>query len=89
MWNDKKQARDKDQNNRIQLTTLEIHGLRGEKNKFGSRSLRREVICNWKGLRNLPVGATGGSSTKLVAGIGISSWPPEISSQTSLKFKSG
>lgn len=33
---------------------------------------------------NLPVGATAGSSTKLVAGMGRSSWPPVMSSQTNL-----
>lgn len=33
---------------------------------------------------NLPVGATGGSSTKLVAGMGMSSWPPEMSLHTNL-----
>ena len=36
---------------------------------------------------NLPVGGTGGSSTKFVAGIGIFSWPSEISSQTNLHPK--
>lgn len=35
-------------------------------------------------LDNLPVGAKGGSSTKLVAGMGTFSWPSDMSSHTNL-----
>lgn len=37
-------------------------------------------------LTHLPEGATGGSSTELVAGMGIFSWPPLMSSHTNLIY---